>query len=83
MQPPPLWQCLQLYIQALSEADLWLSSLSLPRLKRGINTSHAMAPTLLSLRSKLGFTGKAGVWKFLALIFALLNLKSLPFVWHV
>lgn len=35
------------------------------------------------MRSKLGFAGKAGVWKFLALIFALLNLKSLPFVWHI
>lgn len=42
-----------------------------------------MAPSLSTLCSKLGFAGKAGVWKFLALIFALLNLKSLPFVWHI
>lgn len=42
-----------------------------------------MAPSLSTLCSKLGFAGKDGVWKFLALIFALLNLKSLPFVWHI
>ncbi|CAF9914012.1 MAG: hypothetical protein ALECFALPRED_009206 [Alectoria fallacina] len=41
-----------------------------------------MVPTLSTLRGKLCFTGRAGVWKFLALIVALLNLKSLPFVWH-
>ncbi|KAL9068024.1 MAG: hypothetical protein Q9161_006469 [Pseudevernia consocians] len=42
-----------------------------------------MARILSILRSSLGFAGEAGVWKFLALIFALLNLKSLPFVWHI
>ena len=44
---------------------------------------QAMASTLSYLRSKLGFAGKAGIWKFLALLFALLNLKNLPFAWHV
>ena len=42
-----------------------------------------MAFELASLRSRLGFSGRAGFWKLLALVFALLNLKSLPFVWHV
>ena len=39
--------------------------------------------SLESLRTKLGFSGRAGFWKFLALLFALLNLKSLPLAWHV
>ncbi|CAD6589235.1 MAG: hypothetical protein ASARMPREDX12_003701 [Alectoria sarmentosa] len=42
-----------------------------------------MAFELASLRSRLGFSGRAGFWKLLALVFALLNLKSLPFVWHM
>jgi len=44
-----------------------------------------MAPSssLQLLRDRLGLSGKAGVWKFLAILFALLNLKNLPFAWHV
>lgn len=44
-----------------------------------------MAPALglESLRQKLGLSGRNGVWKFLAILFALLNLKNLPFAWHV
>ncbi|KAL2036802.1 hypothetical protein N7G274_010460 [Stereocaulon virgatum] len=38
---------------------------------------------LTPLRRQLGFAGRAGLWKFLALIFALLNLKNLPFAWHI
>ena len=35
------------------------------------------------LRNKLGFSRRTGLWKFIALLFALINLKSLPLVWHV
>ena len=35
------------------------------------------------LRNKLGFSGRAGLWKFVALLFALINLKNLPLAWHV
>ena len=35
------------------------------------------------LRTKLGFSGRAGLWKFVALLFALINFKTLPLVWHV
>ena len=35
------------------------------------------------LRNKLGFSGKTGFWKFIALLFALINLKTLPLAWHV
>ena len=43
----------------------------------------ALNITLATLRSQLGFAGRASLWKFLALMFALLNLKNLPFAWHV
>ena len=39
--------------------------------------------SLALLRNKLGFSGTAGLWKFLALLFALINLKNLPLAWHV
>lgn len=44
-----------------------------------------MAPTfgLEFLRQKFGFSGRSGVWKLLAILFAVLNLKNLPFAWHV
>ena len=35
------------------------------------------------LRNRLGFSGKTGFWKFIALLFALINLKTLPLAWHV
>ena len=35
------------------------------------------------LRNKLGFSGRTGLWKFIALLFALINLKTLPLAWHV
>ena len=47
------------------------------------STMAAAASSLSLLRTKLGFSGTAGLWKFLALLFALLNLKSLPLAWHV
>ena len=39
--------------------------------------------SLQLLRNKLGFSGRAGLWKFIALLFALINLKTLPLAWHV
>jgi hypothetical protein len=51
---------------------------------------HSFAPSTMApssslqlLRDRLGLSGQAGVWKFLAILFALLNLKNLPFAWHV
>ena len=35
------------------------------------------------LRNQLGFSGRVGIWKFVALLFALINLKTLPLAWHV
>ena len=43
----------------------------------------ALNLTLEALRNQLGFSGQAGLWKFIALVFALLNLKNIPFAWHV
>ena len=43
----------------------------------------AAALSLALLRNKLGFSGRAGLWKFVALLFALINLKTLPLAWHV
>ena len=34
------------------------------------------------LRQRFGLSGPTGLWKFLAIVFALLNLKNLPFAWH-
>ena len=31
----------------------------------------------------LGINVPGGIWRLLAIIFALMNLKNLPFVWHV
>ena len=31
----------------------------------------------------LGLVARFGVWKVLTVVFALLNLKNIPFVWHV
>jgi len=44
-----------------------------------------MAPNLNlePLRQWLGVLTGSGPWKLLALLFVLLNLKNLPFVWHV
>ncbi|KAF2710802.1 hypothetical protein K504DRAFT_235988 [Pleomassaria siparia CBS 279.74] len=30
-----------------------------------------------------GYNAPGGVWRILAVVFALANLKNLPFVWHV
>ena len=46
-------------------------------------SAMALKINLTPLRHQLGFAGRAGLWKFLALLFALLNLKNLPFAWHV
>ncbi|KAK4693898.1 hypothetical protein P7C71_g3585, partial [Lecanoromycetidae sp. Uapishka_2] len=43
----------------------------------------ALGLSLEMLRKNLGFSGPAGFWKIIAILFALLNLKSLPFAWHV
>jgi putative effector of murein hydrolase LrgA (UPF0299 family) len=31
----------------------------------------------------LGISAPGGIWRILAIFFALLSIKSLPFVWHV
>ena len=36
-----------------------------------------------SLRALLGYFSGVNYWKVLAVIFALFNLKNLPFAWHV
>ena len=43
----------------------------------------ALSLTLEALRNQLGFSGQAGLWKLITLVFALLNLKNIPFAWHV
>ena len=45
-----------------------------------------MAYRSLSVNRILSLTGLSqpgGIWRLLAIVFALLNLKSLPFGWHV
>lgn len=44
-----------------------------------------MAPSLNleTIRQRLGLSGRSVPWKFLAIVFALLNLKNLPFFWHL
>lgn len=44
----------------------------------GIGTLTAMA-----FLDPLGLVARFGVWKILTVVFALLNLKNIPFVWHV
>ena len=43
-----------------------------------------MGPSLSleTVRHRFGLSGPSGLWKFLAIVFALLNLKNLPFAWH-
>ena len=36
-----------------------------------------------SLASLLDLSKPGAIWRILAIVFAILNLKSLPFVWHV
>ena len=36
-----------------------------------------------ALTRYLGISAPGGVWRILAIFFALLSIKSLPFVWHV
>ena len=53
----------------------------------GIGASVAVLASIPSSRQRLstvlGLSAPGGVWRLIALFFALLNLKSLPFVWHV
>lgn len=37
----------------------------------------------LNIRELMDISKPGGYWKVAALVFALLNLKSLPFAWHV
>lgn len=49
-----------------------------------ILTLTALLPyTRQLLTSKIGYSLPKGTWRSLAIIFVLLNLKSLPLVWHV
>lgn len=44
----------------------------------------ALIPSLREAVTRyLGISAPGGVWRILAIFFALLSLKSLPFVWHV
>ena len=43
----------------------------------------AMSVSLAQLKAFAGLSSPGGIWRTLAIIFALLNLKNLPFVWHV
>ncbi len=43
----------------------------------------AMQAILVQLREYLGLSSPSGIWRLLAIIFALLNLKNLPSAWHV
>jgi hypothetical protein len=44
----------------------------------------ALSPTLREVVTRcLGISAPGGVWRIIALFFALLSIKSLPFVWHV
>ena len=43
----------------------------------------AMQAILVQLREYLGLSNPGGIWRLLAIIFALLNLKNLPSAWHV
>jgi hypothetical protein len=44
----------------------------------------ALIPSLRETVTRyLGISAPGGVWRILAIFFALLSLKSLPFVWHV
>lgn len=41
-------------------------------------------PALRNLTSRyLSFSAPGGIWRILAILFALINLKNLPFLWHV
>lgn len=47
-------------------------------------TAVAAIPSLrLYLIRILGVQAPGGIWRFLFIILALLNLKNLPFIWHV
>jgi len=52
-----------------------------------IGVSGAAMALIPSLRETitryLGISAPGGIWRILAIFFALLSLKSLPFVWHV
>lgn len=44
----------------------------------------AFVPSLREAITRyLGISVPGGIWRILAIFFALLSLKSLPFVWHV
>ena len=49
-----------------------------PVMISGIGTLTAMA-----FLDPLGLVARFGIWKILTVVFALLNLKNIPFVWHV
>ena len=39
--------------------------------------------TAMAYSDPLGLVARFGIWKILTVVFALLNLKNIPFVWHV
>ncbi|KAL6720084.1 hypothetical protein ACLMJK_002005 [Lecanora helva] len=43
----------------------------------------ARGQSIKSLLQRFGLSGQIGLWRLLAFLFALLNLKNLPFSWHI
>ena len=39
--------------------------------------------TAMAFLDPLGLVARFGIWKILTVVFALLNLKNIPLVWHV
>lgn len=37
----------------------------------------------MALLDPMGLVARVGIWKVLTVVFALFNLKNIPFVWHV
>lgn len=65
------------------------ASQQLPRITALLSVAATTAatttiPSLRAIVSKvLGLHAPGGIWRLLAIILAVANLKNLPFVWHV
>lgn len=53
----------------------------------GIGAVVAAISTIPAVRNVfsryVSFSAPGGIWRILAILFALINLKNLPFLWHV
>lgn len=50
----------------------------------GAVAAFASQPSLRTFVAKwTGYNAPGGVWRIVAVLFALANLKNMPFVWHV